>query len=83
MANIDITLTDTQYNQLVTVTDGLKAKLGAITPLLAQVMQQENGRGKVKAFVKNNPTDARLLVLTNQLANYLDDFREAVRWADG
>ena len=82
MADIDLTISDGQYTQLQSLITGLQAKLDPLVSPLAKVMRHENGRQKIKNFVQNNPTEARLLVLTNQLANYLDQFREDIQWSD-
>lgn len=77
---VDISITDAQYNQLVSVANALMTKLDAIKPVLKAAMQQDAGKAKIKRFVQNNPTQARLLIKTNQLANFLDDFRQEVGW---
>lgn len=80
MAQIDITLTNTQYNTLVTTTDALKTKLNSIKPLLKTMMSQDGGQAKIKAYVQSHPTQARLLVKTMDLANFLDAYLDDIGW---
>lgn len=80
MAEIDISITDPQYAQFQTLIAGLQAKLDPLIPVLSRVMSHDIGREKIKTYVQNHPTETRLLILTNQLANYLDDFREQIHW---
>ena len=82
MADIDISITDPQYAQFQTLISGLQAKLDPLVPLLARAMEQDVGREKLKAYIKANPVECRLLVLTNQLANYLDSFRDQINWGN-
>lgn len=80
MAQVDITITDQQYTTLVNTFNALKAKLNTLRAPLAALLSQDGGKAKVKAFVANHPTQARLLVITNQIANYLDQFRDDIHW---
>ena len=80
MAKADIHISDTQYNQLVTVLTAYRNKLEQIEPLLAMIVSQEGGKAKIKRYIKNNPDEARLLAVTGQLMNFLDRFRKKIRW---
>lgn len=80
MAQVDITITDQQYTTLVNTFNALKAKLDALRAPLAALMSQGAGKDKLKTFVANHPTQARLLVIANKMANYLDQFREDIHW---
>ena len=80
MSQIDITLTNTQYNSLVTATDALKTKLNGIKPLLKKVMSHDDGQAKIKAYVQSHPAQARLLVKTMDLATFLDAYLDDIGW---
>ena len=80
MPQIDLTITDAQYAQFQAVAVGLQNKLDPLAPLLAAIVAQPHGKAKIKRWVQNNPTDARLLVLTTQLAKYLGEFYTEIGW---
>ena len=80
MAQIDFTLTDTQYNQLVSTTDALLTKLASIKPALTSLLSQETGKEKLKTFLQNNPTDGRLIIKTIELYTNLRNFKDEIGW---
>lgn len=82
MADIDLTITDAQYTQFSNLISGLQVKLDPLRVPLARILSQENGRDKIVQWVKNHPNQARLLVLTNQLANYLEQWHIDIGWRD-
>ena len=80
MPTIDLTISDAQHTQFANLISGLQAKLDPLRVPLSKILTDENGRAKVKQWIQNHPDEARLLVLVNQMSNYLDTFREDIGW---
>ena len=79
MAQLDITVTQTQYDTMDTVFSGVEAKFDPLVPVLTRILQMENGKDKIKTFVQNEE-DARWLKRLNQFKNYLDNTFEQIGW---
>lgn len=73
-ADVDISITDTQYDRLVTDLQGLKAKLDPLRGPLAKLMSRPAGEAKIRTWIENHPDEARLLVLTKNLHKYLNEW---------
>jgi len=54
MATTDWTITGGQYDTMMTVFDGIRAKLLAEKDILTRVLETENGRTKLKAFAQTD-----------------------------
>ena len=80
MPTIDLTISDAQHTQFANLISGLQAKLDPLRVPLSKILTDENGLAKVKQWIQNHPDKARLLVLVNQMSNYLDTFREDIGW---
>lgn len=81
MAQIDVTISQAQYDAMMVVFDGVRAKGGTLKAALTLALSQEDGQAKVKAFVAGNE-DARWLREVNQFRKDLDGFFEAIGWRD-
>jgi len=56
MAQVNFNVTQGQYDAMMTVLNGLRAKLGANKDVLTRVLSTENGQAKIKAFAASqNP----------------------------
>lgn len=75
MAQIDITISDQHYDRLVQDLQALRnTYLDPLRVPLARILSHDRGRQKVRQWIANHPTEARLLVLVRDLNNYLDQW---------
>jgi hypothetical protein len=80
MAQLDWTITDAEYDQMVVVLDGIRSRLGLMKSPLTEMFQQETGRQKIKAFAT---TDAgRFLREVNKIRNDINKYFDDIGWKD-
>jgi len=80
MGQLDLTSTQNQYDAMMLVLDGIRAKLGANKEVLTRILAMENGREKVKAFAA---TDAgKWLREVKKARDDLSNFFENAGWVD-
>ena len=80
MAIVNLNVTQNQYDTMMTVLDGIRAKLGANKEALTRVLSMENGQDKIKAFAASQ--DPPWLREVKQARDDLDAFFENVGWQD-
>ncbi len=80
MAEIDFSVPQDQYDKMIVVLNGIRAKLAANKVVLTRVLSQENGHEKVRAFAQ---TDAgRWLREVKRARDDLNKFFDKVGWQD-
>ena len=80
MAQVDFKVTQGQYDTMMTVLNGIRAKLGLNKEVLTRMMETENGQTKIKAFAAAQ--DPPWLRGVKQAHDDLDTFFEDVGWRD-
>jgi len=80
MAQVDFTVTQGQQDAMMTVLDGMRAKLGANKAVLTRILSMENGQAKIKAFAAT--ADGKWLREVKKARDDLNDFFENVGWRD-
>ena len=80
MAQIDVTITDPQYDQLVTVLQAWQNRMETLRESLRRLLGNETYREQVIQFAKSDA--GRLLKLTHQTHRWLDQFMEDIGWRE-
>lgn len=80
MAQLDFSVTSTQYTNMMTVLDGIRTKLSANKPVLSRICAQEAGRVKIKAFAQTE--DGKWLKEIALFRRQLDQYFEDVAWGE-
>jgi hypothetical protein len=79
MAQVDCTITDAEYNQMMTVLNAMRTKLAGLkVPLTRMLSSSENGKAKVKAFAQTD--DGRFLREVSRVRNDLNDYFDTIGW---
>lgn len=78
MSQIDLTVTQNQYDTMMSVLNGIINKLNNNKVVLTRICSQEEGREKIKAFSLTD--NGKWLREVNKFNNDLDDFFEDVGW---
>ena len=80
MAQVDFTVTTAQYDAMMVVLDGIRAKLAANKAILSRILSQADGQAKVKAFAQT--ADGRWLREVKAARDDLNTFLADVGWID-
>ena len=80
MANVDITISQAEYGQLMTVLTAWKNKLEPLRVPLAKVLRNPAQRQKLINFAKTD--NGRLLKQTYLTWQWLNQFFEDINWRE-
>lgn len=78
MAQIDFTITDAEYNQMMVVLDAMRTKLAGLKAPLKRVVASQPA--KVKAFATTD--EGRFLREVHRVWRDLDTFFDDIRWGE-
>ena len=80
MAQVDFTVTQNQYDAMMVVLDGIRAKLSSNKVVLTKILSQETGLVKVKAFALTD--EGQWLLEVKKVKDDLVDYFDSVGWKD-
>ncbi len=78
MASVDFTVSTAQYDAMMIVLDGIRAKLATHKPKLIQMLSMENGKAKIKSFAQTE--DGRWLREIWKMKDDLNAFSDEIGW---
>lgn len=80
MAQIDVTISDPQYTQLVTVLQAWQDRLETLRGPLRKLFGNDTYREQVIQFAKSDA--GRLVNLTHETHRWLDEFMADIGWRE-
>ena len=80
MAQVNVTISDAQYTQLLTALQAWKSRLETLREPLRRLLGNETYRERVIQFAQSDA--GRLLKLTHQTHRWLDEFMADIGWRE-